>query len=570
MSTISNITEATINGLKTEDELRTFLKVFLNMFETQAQQNADLLVVNQELRDEIARLNGGNPKPKIRPQSKPKSDEEKQAIAKGKDKPEKPDKLILKPDAIETIPLDKTNLPLDLIFKGYEDFTQQEVVIKRNVILYRRERYYSPSTGKYYTAVWPNGKPPKYGSEVRTLINVLHHFGDMTQGRLESFLKNIGLGVSGGEISNIIHEQADWVIKEQTAILQSALKADPVAQMDTTGCREMGKNKVTHLIVGLYFSIFYTLPSKSRLDCLLALQGNPSEGLRYLWDETVKEVLIKAKVGVKTIALFEEALATKTSYTFDSLNKLLEEKCPDELKKKTAIKKLLEALAYAYYVEQTDFPALMILLSDNAPEYEAFAKRHGLCWIHDGRYYKKLKPKLPIHVEAVDAFEKKYWIYYKQLLEFKEEAAKNQSQNRTEEQKEEDQKKENAAKATLSSAFDALFQANTGFDLLDKEINRTKANKAELLLVLDYPMLPLHNNAAELAARKEVRKRDISLHTCSKIGTQVKNAMMSIVATATKLRVSVSDYIRDRITNEMKMESLADMVANKMRGSPIF
>jgi hypothetical protein len=42
---------------------------------------------------------------------------------------------------------------------------------------------------------------------------------------------------------------------------------------------------------------------------------------------------------------------------------------------------------------------------------------------------------------------------------------------------------------------------------------------SELLLTLKYPEIPLHNNAAELGAREQVRKRDVSLHTMTEEGT---------------------------------------------------
>jgi len=38
----------------------------------------------------------------------------------------------------------------------------------------------------------------------------------------------------------------------------------------------------------------------------------------------------------------------------------------------------------------------------------------------------------------------------------------------------------------------------------------SKEKEAELLLVLDYPETPPHNNAAEIAVREEVVKRKIS------------------------------------------------------------
>jgi len=43
----------------------------------------------------------------------------------------------------------------------------------------------------------------------------------------------------------------------------------------------------------------------------------------------------------------------------------------------------------------------------------------------------------------------------------------------------------------------------------------SKEKEAELLLVLDYPETPLHNDTAEIAVREEVVKRKISYATRS-------------------------------------------------------
>ena len=48
----------------------------------------------------------------------------------------------------------------------------------------------------------------------------------------------------------------------------------------------------------------------------------------------------------------------------------------------------------------------------------------------------------------------------------------------------------------------------------------TYTKKTSLLLVLDHPELPLHNNDSELAARARVRKRDVSLQTRTSEGTR--------------------------------------------------
>jgi len=72
---------------------------------------------------------------------------------------------------------------------------------------------------------------------------------------------------------------------------------------------------------------------------------------------------------------------------------------------------------------------------------------------------------------------------------------------------------------------------------------------------------------AELKARVLVRKRDISLHTMSELGTKVKDAMMSIIQTATQLGVNVWKYIAD-LLNQENDYSLADLIyANQYNSS---
>ncbi len=56
-----------------------------------------------------------------------------------------------------------------------------------------------------------------------------------------------------------------------------------------------------------------------------------------------------------------------------------------------------------------------------------------------------------------------------------------------------------------------LFGTETGYQQLDERKRLTRAKIAELLLVLDHPELPLHNNPAELAARTMVQRRRSAL-----------------------------------------------------------
>jgi Transposase IS66 family len=53
----------------------------------------------------------------------------------------------------------------------------------------------------------------------------------------------------------------------------------------------------------------------------------------------------------------------------------------------------------------------------------------------------------------------------------------------------------------LRARFDRIFKPRTGFSTLDRLLARLHANKAELLMALDRPDIPLHTNSAENAIR---------------------------------------------------------------------
>lgn len=113
---------------------------------------------------------------------------------------------------------------------------------------------------------------------------------------------------------------------------------------------------------------------------------------------------------------------------------------------------------------------------------------------------------------------------------------------------------------SLSTEFDQLFSIKTGYSDLDDRILKTKNKKDNLLLVLQYPQIPLHNNASELAARVQARKRDVSLHTMTDEGTKANDIFLTIVETAKKLGVNQFEYIKDRVSKKYQISSLANRI----------
>ena len=84
-----------------------------------------------------------------------------------------------------------------------------------------------------------------------------------------------------------------------------------------------------------------------------------------------------------------------------------------------------------------------------------------------------------------------------------------------------------------------------------------------LLLVLDHPDLPPHNNDMELAARRRVRKRDVSFGPQSRAGAQAWDSFQTIIATATKLGVRVYAYFLGRLRTPTTTPTLAARIRER-------
>jgi len=170
-----------------------------------------------------------------------------------------------------------------------------------------------------------------------------------------------------------------------------------------------------------------------------------------------------------------------------------------------------------------------------------------LCWIHNGRHYKRLNPVVHEHQQQLENFLQQFWDYYQKLAIYKRNPSPQQA-------------------VILKTEFDCLFSTKTGYNDLDQRIAKSKAKKQELLVVLEHPEVPLHNNLSENGARVEKRRQDISLQTITPEGTQAKDTMMSIVETCKKLGISAMEFIHDRVNQLGKFPKLADMITARHTG----
>jgi hypothetical protein len=284
------------------------------------------------------------------------------------------------------------------------------------------------------------------------------------------------------------------------------------------------------------YTAYHTKPSKDRLSVLDVLRNGRER--RFRLNQEALAYLENVQLSKSTRQILQ-TWSSETEMDEPAFQKRLEGLLPNlgEAQRKA----ITDAAAIAAYHAETEWPVIQALVCDDAPQFNWLTYLMMLCWVHEGRPYKKLMPVVPLHREMLDDFLKRFWDYYDQLLEYKKQPTPEES-------------------ARLEADFDTLFATRTGYDNLDKRIVKTQAKKASLLLVLKHPELPLHNNPAELGARQRVRKRDVSFGPRTQDGRKAWDTFMTLAETAKKLGVSFYAYLRDRIAGTHAIPPLAELV----------
>lgn len=117
--------------------------------------------------------------------------------------------------------------------------------------------------------------------------------------------------------------------------------------------------------------------------------------------------------------------------------------------------------------------------------------------------------------------------------------------------------------AELSVEFEDLLATGTGYAELDQRIALTRNKKPHLLLVLDYPEIPLDNNLSARDLREIVIKRKISNGTRVADGTKAWDVFFSILGTCQKNNINFYQYLRDRIASVHKLPALAAVLLER-------
>ncbi len=441
-------------------------------------------------------------------------------------------------DREEKCYVDLKQLPADAQFKGFEEKVVQDIIIKTDNVLFQREKYYSPSMKKIWLGEVPFGYEGGYGPNIKANIISMKYVNNMSIPKILAFLTDFGFLISGSYISNQLTKGIDIFHHEKSAIYQASRECSGYQQIDDTGCRVNGKNYYTQIVCNPLATVFFTTEYKNRLTILDVLRNFESRS--FIFNEEAFNLLAQLKVPKKIITLLHN-VKKNIAFNEQDMDEILNNIFPDSKKGKNHRTRIMEAAAIAYYHQEVGMPIVKVLLCDDAPQFKLITDELSLCWIHEGRHYKRLMPVVLIHQNKLEEFCGFFWNFYRELYKYK----KNPSVELAD---------------LISTKFDKLFSISTGYDDLDDRIKKTKAKKTELLTVLNHPKIILHNNGAENGARVQKRREDISLQTITIEGTAAKDTMMTIVESAKKHLVSASKYIYDRISGDLKMPSIASLI----------
>jgi hypothetical protein len=531
-----------LNAIQDENA-RQLIHRLLNLIEKVSADLRDAQEENQRLRDENNRLKGEQGKPKV------KANTPKPAVESGQYSSEKErqkrhrhskgsKKAQLQIDREQFGKVDPGRLPADAEFKGYADVVVQDLGVKTDNICFHQEKYSAASTRQTYQAKLPQGYEGQFGPGLKALVPTLYFGMNTSEPKILEFFEYVGICISEGELSNLlIKDQGDFHT-EKAEVYEAGLRSSPWQHTDDTQTRVAGQHQHCHVLCNPVYTVDQTLPKKDRLSVLDVLRHgrarvfrlNP-EALGYL--EHLPFSKAHWQVLRNGCSDREPGLDEPTFLAW------LDGVLPDLGTQQR--KAIIDAAAVAAYHLEKDRPVIRALVCDDAPQFNWLTEEMMLCWVHEGRPYKKLMPVIPLHRQQLEDFRKCFWEYYDQLLAYR-------------------QKPTPAERERLEAEFDRLFATRTGYEALDQRIAKSQAKKDSLLLVLKHPELPLHNNPAELGARQRVRKRDVSFGPRTQDGVQAWDTFMSLAETTKKLGVSFYQYIHDRISGANQIPRLADLV----------
>lgn len=419
----------------------------------------------------------------------------------------------------------------------YRQYDVQELRIERRNIRFLLGEYELPN-GERVRAELPveYRQSGHYGPILVSYILYEHYHNRVTQPLIREQLQEWGIDISVGQISRVLTEKKEKFHQEQAEVLRVGLTLSSYVHTDDTGAKHQGKNGYATVIGNDWFSYFHSSSRKSRENFLKVLQGGKSV---YVLNEEAKQYLEGynlAKKHWQILSFSDKILANNVDEWQQYLEKL-------GINTPKAMKSVSEAALLGGLISQNVSTSL-ILLSDGAKQFCLLT--HALCWIHAERGLRKLSGSTAEFRANIEDAQTKLWKYYQKLKAYRE------NPNQTD-------------KMPLWQEFDDIFNHHyPHHPSLNLVLAAFQEHKQQLLRVLDFPYLPLHNNAAETDIREYVTRRKISGGTRSDLGRQARDTFLGLKKTCRKLGVAFWRYLCSRFRNNSSVAFLPETLRGQI------
>jgi hypothetical protein len=491
------------------------------------------------LKDEVRVLKGEKKRPQFKPSKMDEQTEEREDEAGGRDKDKrragsekraKTVKLIIHDEQI----IQPTGrIPKHARFKGYRDIVIQDLVIRAHNTRYRLERWLTPR-GEFLTGRLPaHLAGHRFGPTLRSYLLYQHHHCQVTQPLLHEQLREWGIDISTGAIDTLLSGGKETFHAEKDALLKAGLASASYVTVDDSGVRHQGKNGYVTHIGNAHFAWFSSTASKSRINFLELLCAGDSGyrineyALKYMRQQGLPHGPVKALASSRRF--IKEAVGWERH--LDRLDLHLERH-----------RRIATEGALLGLLAERGLDERLAIVSDDAGQFKVL--RHGLCWVHAERLIHTMLPLNEDHRQDIATVRGQLWELYADLKKYKRRPSQH-------------------AKRGLGKRFDTLFSQKTRYQGLNQLLRRLGENKAELLLVLERPDIPLHTNASEGDIRDYVKKRKISGGTRSDLGRRCRDTFASLKKTCRKLDISFWAYLNDRLSHAANIQPLPLIVQLK-------
>jgi hypothetical protein len=221
-----------------------------------------------ELEQAILKLKGETTKPTIKPSKMDEGDAKDNPEADGnsskpKKGPKRSKKGQLKIDS--TITVEPAEIPEGSKFKGYRDVVIQDIVLETHTTCYRLAQY-ETLDGRLVSGQLPEAvKGCGFGKNLVSFVLYQYHHQHVTQPLLLEHLRDLGVNISSGRLSQFITDNLDVFHDEKDRLLQTGLSVSRYVHVDDTGARHDGKNGYCTHIGNELFAWFSSTESKSRI-----------------------------------------------------------------------------------------------------------------------------------------------------------------------------------------------------------------------------------------------------------------------------------------------------------------